>query len=267
MLISNLSALKVAAVVAPLMQPTPVTLFESNVGPTQDEVRAAALATTSTYDCARLDVEVDPDFNLRVEGRVSSSADLRMLQTNLEKVEGVKDVNSKSVEIWPQPICYALDFLENEELVRTAAVDGPKLKLNHDGETPKYTEGDNFHLLVTPSTQPGYLYVVYFNIEGALWSLLPGLGGKENNDLKRVVEIGVSDDAAPINGQTRLNIGPPLEYSMVMVLHSREPLLSEAEQSSLKQAKAYVDAVRANLEGKNAPLLSSYRVLRLQPKK
>jgi hypothetical protein len=248
--------------VQPPTPPTPPPVTPSTIQPPPPPVTTARLtpATPSAVDyravaeavsravaefgCADLSATLSSEQKVYVEGRVSSTRDLRALESRLGAIEHVKGVVPR-VDVLERPFCDVVDLLGPFGLSAKAARKGPAITVN--SPTLSFREGDLLVVEVTAGREDrGYLYVDYLDSGGSFVHMLPSPSQSMNAVApgQRVV-LGSTSTGAPTGAQ-QYEIAPPHGRGMIVAMVSRRPLLA-GPRPEVESADDYLAALDAAL--------------------
>ncbi len=235
----------------------------------RERIRTTVGDLVEQLKCSSLLFRLGEVGHLSASGRVPSKKIRDKLNRDLSNIDGVTKVSLNNVEVMGRPFCNILDFLENTDLFDLNGDLAPTISLNKRGIRPTYLEGENFYIKVKNHGLPeGHLHVVYFNIEGSAYHLLPGWAGDENMGID-VIAMGRPDGHQDDDSRYKLTIGKPLERAILIAIYSENPLFSESHQE-YKSAETYIAALRNAVGERGAtadtkPLVSvSYVILELR---
>jgi len=237
----------------PLQPPTPPTappVTTARVTPATPpavDYRAVAEAVSravAEFGCADLSATLSSEQKVYVDGRVSSTRDLRALESRLGAIEHVKGVVQR-VEILERPFCDVVDLLGPFGLSAKAARKGPAIAVN--SPTLSFREGDLLVVEVTAGREDrGYLYVDYLDSGGSFVHMLPSPSQPMNAVApgQRVVLGSASTGASA--GAQQYEIAPPHGRGMIVAMVSRRPLLA-GPRPEVESADDYLAALDAAL--------------------
>ena len=237
----------------PLQPPTPPTappVTTARVTPATPpavDYRAVAEAVSravAEFGCADLSATLSSEQKVYVDGRVSSTRDLRALESRLGAIEHVKGVVQR-VEILERPFCDVVDLLGPFGLSAKATRKGPAIAVN--SPTLSFREGDLLVVEVTAGREDrGYLYVDYLDSGGTFVHMLPSPSQPMNAVApgQRVVLGSASTGASA--GAQQYEIAPPHGRGMIVAMVSRRPLLA-GPRPEVESADDYLAALDAAL--------------------
>jgi hypothetical protein len=243
-----------AACVLLLLAGVGAWLFGRETDPRPD-ILAQARAIVSTYDCARLSVDVSEDLTLSYTGFLRSEANRAALDAELLAIEHVTSVVS-DVDVYPSPLCDVLLVLERSRLNGTADARTPVLSVNRP--SGRYRDQELLVADVTVAAdQPGYLHVSYIGQAGTITHLFPNndmtsgaVGGgvrlKLGYDDSSAVGAGVAYDVET-NLMYRIIADPPGK-SLLFAIWSREPIFQEKRPELEGDVDAYLRALAAAVD-------------------
>jgi hypothetical protein len=232
------------------LQPPPPPVTTARVTPATPpavDYRAVAEAVSravAEFGCADLSATLSSEQKVYVDGRVSSTRDLRALESRLGAIEHVKGVVQR-VEILERPFCDVVDLLGPFGLSAKAARKGPAIAVN--SPTLSFREGDLLVVEVTAGREDrGYLYVDYLDSGGTFVHMLPSPSQPMNAVApgQRVV-LGSASTGAPAGAQ-QYEIAPPHGRGMIVAMVSRRPLLA-GPRPEVESADDYLAALDAAL--------------------
>jgi hypothetical protein len=214
-------------------------------------VSDAVSRIVAEFGCADLSATLSSDTKVYVEGRVSSSRDLRALESRLGGIEHVKGVVPR-VQILERPFCDVMDLLGPFGLSARAARKGPAIAVN--SPTLSFREGELLVVEVTAGREDrGYLYVDYMDSAGSFVHMLPSPSQQTNAVApgQRVV-VGSTSPGAP-GGAQQYEIAPPHGRGMIVAMVSRRPLFNgpRPEVESADDYLAALDAALARLQAED----------------
>lgn len=247
-----------------------VTVPSVNKPPSAESIATALADRTAGMECTQLAFTV-ADGQVRVSGRVGVQADIDAVSSAVTDVTGsVADVTE--VELWPQPFCAALDLVDGTGRMTTGSTRGPVLILDRMGQRPVYRDGDNIFIRIRPPQTPGHLHIVYFNVDGELFHILPGhLGADTAIETADLLTIGIADPAAATPLSQPITISAPLGHGMLLAVQAPEPLLNVAAEPATA-ATDYIDRLKRRIDELRASgtpagaILADYAILRLLPR-
>lgn len=204
----------------------------------------AVSRAVAEFGCADLSATLSSEQKVYVEGRVSSTRDLRALESRLGAIEHVKGVVPR-VEVLERPFCDVVDLLGPFGLSAKAARKGPAITVN--SPTLSFREGDLLVVEVTAGREDrGYLYVDYLDSGGSFVHMLPSPSQSMNAVApgQRVV-LGSASTGAPAGAQ-QYEIAPPHGRGMIVAMVSRRPLFT-GPRPEVESADDYLAALDAAL--------------------
>jgi hypothetical protein len=214
-------------------------------------VSDAVSRIVAEFGCADLTATLSSDKQVYVEGRVSSSRDLRALESRLGGIEHVKGVVPR-VEILERPFCDVMDLLGPFGLSARAARKGPTIAVNSPALS--FREGEYLVVEVTAGREDrGYLYVDYMDSAGSFVHMLPSPSQQKNVVApgQRVV-LGSTSGGSP-GGAQQYEIAPPHGRGMIIAIVSSRPLFTgpRPEIESADDYLAALDAALARLQAED----------------
>ena len=217
-----------------LIQPsTPSEAEQTPPKPALDRAKLDALL--SSFTCARLQADFDPDRVLILSGHLQPE-DLPKLKQRLAEIPGLPEVIYEITALtWPYcelvEILFPLKQLNQEQ--RLGLEITPHQHLSH------YVEEENLVLAYTIPSYNSYIYIDYYQLDGGVIHLFPnGMGLNKPITAKTRHILG---DTA--RGQKQWQINPPFGTEMIVIIASSTPLFDQP-RPELEQAKDYLSALR-----------------------
>ncbi len=207
-------------------------------------VTEAVSKVVAEFGCADLSATLSSDKKVYVEGRVSSTRDLRALESRLGAIEHVKGVVPR-VEILERPFCDVVGLLGPFGLSGKEGRKGPAIAVN--SPTLSFREGEFLVVEVTAGREDrGYLYVDYMDSAGSFVHMLPSPSQQTNAVApgQRVV-LGSTSPGTP-GGAQQYEIAPPHGRGMIIAMMSRRPLFT-GPRPEIESADDYLVALDAAL--------------------
>jgi eukaryotic-like serine/threonine-protein kinase len=221
---------------SPVPAPLPAPLPPKEAGP---DFEGRLRAAIQGYSCADLKATRTADGGFKLDGFVSSPADLATLRNKIGAIALPQPV-VYAVAVYIRPHCEVAKLL-NDTAMPAAAL--PPARLDFNQPNLVYREGDA--LIVTATArQDGYLYVDLYDNEGNVAHALPQKEHPTNRmQVDQSITLGSKKDAP---GKRRVyEIQPPFGPWMVTAISSPKPLFL-SERGEVENADAYLaDLARA----------------------
>jgi eukaryotic-like serine/threonine-protein kinase len=196
--------------------------------------RAKLDALLSSFTCARLQADFDPD-RILLSGHLQPE-DLPKLKQRLAEIPGLPEVIYEITALtWPYcelvEILFPLKQLNQEQRLG--------LEITPYQHPSHYVEEENLVLAYTIPSYNSYIYIDYYQLDGGVIHLFPnGMGLNKPVAAKTRHILG---DTA--KGQKQWQIHPPFGTEMIVIIASSTPLFDQP-RPELEQAKDYLSALR-----------------------
>ncbi|MDQ3959714.1 MAG: serine/threonine-protein kinase [Pseudomonadota bacterium] len=196
--------------------------------------RAKLDALLSSFTCARLQADFDPD-RILLSGHLQPE-DLPKLKQRLAEIPGLPQVIYEITALtWPYcelvEILFPLKQLNQEQRLG--------LEITPYQHPSHYVEEENLVLAYTIPSYNSYIYIDYYQLDGGVIHLFPnGMGLNKPVAAKTRHILG---DTA--KGQKQWQIHPPFGTEMIVIIASSTPLFDQP-RPELEQAKDYLSALR-----------------------
>lgn len=224
------------------------------------DVQQLVDAQLGRYACSELQGRVDGKDAVAVTGFVSKPEDIDQLRRDIGAIEGVKrsSVDVK-VRIWPHCEVVALlrPYRERNVNERMGLEVAPTT-----GHSDRFIEGERITVKLQQANYDGYLYVDYYSVEGAVAHLYPNAGEPDSGRLLRAAEQFNLGEA------TRTwDVGPPFGQELITIVSSPVPLFTQPRDEIEMDARGYLQALHAALDGggRDRKIAANFLVMQTEP--
>ncbi len=219
-------------------QGTAVAPSEKPSGPpVPNLLRARIAALTESVRCGAVTASLDNDMHVRLIGHVGEPGDRFRVLSGISAIEGVTGV-SDEIDVVGDPFCEVVEVLSP---IRRADANGRSgVSIMLAGNKESFDEGDPFIVHATASYAfDGYLYLDYMDSQSNTIHLLPS-GDSDHKSVQAGETITVGEAEKWI-------ICPPHGQSMLIAIHSSEPLFEEKRDLE-EEVGEYLPALRSALK-------------------
>ncbi|AKC85910.1 DotU family type IV/VI secretion system protein [Pseudoxanthomonas suwonensis] len=211
----------------------------------------------STFPCSELAATVEAGNAVKVSGYAATPEDIERIRRDIQAVPGVKSAEfDLAVRIWPH--CEAIALLKPYHERNLHQRMGLEITPTA-GHSDRFVEGERIIVKLVNADYDGYLYVDYWSVEGGVLHLFPNPGEPDSGRL-----LGAGEQFNVGAAQAIWEVGPPFGQELITVVSSPVPLYP-GQRDQYEEARDYLPALRAMLEGGDERIGAGFMIMQTEP--
>lgn len=227
---------------------------EPQRGPSVQQLVDRQLAA---FPCSELAATVAADNAVKVSGYAATPEDIERIRRDVQAVPGVQSAEfDLAVRIWPH--CEAIALLKPYHERNLHQRMGLEVTPT-TGHSDRFVEGERIIVKLANADYDGYLYVDYWSVEGGVLHLFPNPGEPDSGR-----RLGAGEQFNVGEAQAIWEVGPPFGQELITVVSSPVPLYP-GQREQYEEARDYLPALRAMLEGGDEKIGASFMIMQTEP--